>query len=210
MKWADKWKEEEVQVYEAAFKLYVEHKIESVSVANIADHTDYGVATLFRHYNTKLELAARTVAYMWGKYFAEAFEGRTPEYLKDVPAIERLSFTYDLYIDLYKNHKDLLRVNDNFNHFYHDNKNAETIPGYADAFGGLSERFHDMYEKAKIDGTMRTDIPEDELQRVLLHTMMGACIHYLGGFSFGETKEQDYTRELIRLKEILIDYAKGN
>ena len=26
MKWADKWKEEEVQVYEAAFKLYVEDR----------------------------------------------------------------------------------------------------------------------------------------------------------------------------------------
>lgn len=56
---------------------------------------------------------------------------------------------------------------------------------------------------------MRTDIPEEEMSRVLFHTMMGACIHYTSGFSWGANEDEDYINELIRLKDILLDFARS-
>ena len=68
-------------------------------------------------------------------------------------------------------------------------------------------RLHMMYEKAKEDHTFRTDIPEDEFIRVTVHTMMAACTYYAGGFIWGAEDNRDYMPELIRLKEMIINYA---
>lgn len=197
----------DIEVLEAAFELYKTNKIENVTMEEVADKANIGVATVYRHFHTKLELAVRTSGYKWKQHFEKVFEGRTADALKDIDAIDRLEFSLNLYIDLYKNNKELISFNDDLNHYMHDNKNEEKLGEYQNVFIGITERFHDMYERAKIDGTMRTDITEKELSRVLFHTMMGACIHYIRGFSWGSKEDEDYSNELIRLKNILMDYA---
>ena len=56
----------------------------------------------------------------------------------------------------------------------------------------------------------RTDIPEDEFIRVTVHTMMAACTYYAGGFIWGAEDNRDYMPELIRLKEMIINYATAS
>lgn len=65
-----------------------------------------------------------------------------------------------------------------------------------------------MYERAKLDHTMRTDLPEEELQRILLHSMMGTGVHYAWGFIWWVKENEDYHHELIKLKEILLNWAR--
>ena len=64
-----------------------------------------------------------------------------------------------------------------------------------------------MYEKAKEDKTLRTDIPEEQFMRVTVHTMMTACAHYAGGFVWGAENNVDYTGDLLLLKEMILNYA---
>lgn len=71
----------------------------------------------------------------------------------------------------------------------------------------LITRLHMMYEKAKVDRTIRTDIPESEFMRVTVHSMMTACAHYAEGFIWGSDDNKDYTDELIMIKEMILDYA---
>jgi len=199
-------------ILDAAFELYKNNKIENVPIEEVANKAGVGTTTMYRKYKTKLGLSASVCAYKWKEYFIQIFEGRSEEELKNADAIDRLEFTLDIYIDLYKNHKDLIRFNDDFNHFLHDNKNVGKLElnEYPHTFDGVTGRFHNIYERAKVDGTIRTDITEKELLRVLLHTMMGACSHYAGGFSFGASDSEDYCRELTILKEILMNYAAGH
>jgi len=125
-----------------------------------------------------------------------------------VDAIDRIAFTLDLYIDLYRNHKDFLLFNDNFNHFLHENKNEDKLDEYFNVFKSFSERFDGIYERAKIDHTMRTDLAEGEIQRILLHSMMGTCVHYARGGSWGAKDNEDYSHELMKLREILLNWAR--
>ena len=65
-----------------------------------------------------------------------------------------------------------------------------------------------MYEKAKEDHTFRTDIPKEEFFRVTVHTMMTVCTYCASGFIWGSEDNKDYTPELRRIKEMILNYAK--
>ena len=48
----------------------------------------------------------------------------------------------------------------------------------------------------------------EEFFRVTVHTMMTACAYYAGGFIWGAENNKDYTPELLRIKEMILNYAK--
>lgn len=109
--------ERKLKIIDTAFKIFVEKKIETVSMGEIAEAAGMGRATLFRHYPSKLELVIAVCAAKWKAYLDELDEKRPISSIGDIPAIDRFVFTLDSYIDMYHHHKDLLQYNDNFNYY---------------------------------------------------------------------------------------------
>ena len=196
-------------IINAAFQIFVEKKIEPVSMGEIAELAGVGRATLFRYYPNKLELVIAVCAAKWKEYL-DALDAKRPlESIGDIPAIDRFTFTLDSYIDMYRHHKDLLQYNDNFNHYVtHEGVKDEQLEEFHASLYSVNTRLEWMYEKAKEDYTFRTDIPRDEFFRVTVHTMMSACVHYAGGFIWGARDNKDYTPELLRIKEMILNYVK--
>ena len=196
-------------IINAAFQIFVEKKIEPVSMGEIAELAGVGRATLFRYYPNKLELVIAVCAAKWKEYL-DALDAKRPlESIGDIPAIDRFTFTLDSYIDMYRHHKDLLQYNDNFNHYVtHEGVKDEQLVEFHASLYSVNTRLEWMYEKAKEDYTFRTDIPRDEFFCVTVHTMMSACVHYAGGFIWGARDNKDYTPELLRIKEMILNYVK--
>ena len=110
---------------------------------------------------------------------------------------------------MYRHHKDLLQYNDNFNHYVtHEGVKEEQLEEFHASLYSVDTRLEWMYEKAKEDHTFRTDIPREEFFRVTVHTMMTACTYYASGFIWGSEDNKDYTPELLRIKEMILNYAK--
>ena len=201
------------KIINTAFRIFVEKKIEPVSITEIAEKAGVGRATVFRYYPTKVDLAIAVCSAKWKEYLDELDEKRPITSVKEIPAIDRLIFTLDSYIDMYQNHKDLLQYNENFNHFVSHSGGVETAGMMADFHASLysvDTRLHMMYKRAQEDHTFRTDIPEEEFMRVTVHTMMTACAYYAGGFIWGTKNNKDYTPELLRVKEMILNYVKVN
>lgn len=202
-----KEKERNQKIIDTAFRIFVEKKIEAVSMEEIAREAGVGRATLFRCYSSKTELVIAVCAAKWKAYLDELDKWRPLTSIHDISAIDRLIFTLDSYIDMYQNHKDLLQYNDNFNHYTtYQNVEPEKLEEFHKALYSANTRLHWMYEKAKEDKTFRTDIPEEEFLRVTCHSMMATCAYYAGGFIWGSEENKDYTEELIRLKEMILNY----
>lgn len=197
------------KIIDTAFKVFVEKKIEAVSMGEIAQAAGIGRATLFRCYAGKTELVIAVCAAKWKEYLDELDERRPISSVGDIPAIGRFIFTLDGYIDMYRNHKELLVYNDNFNYYVtHEGVSDDELKEFRASLISADTRFDMMYEKAKEDKTFRTDIPQDEFMRVTVHTMMAACTHYAGGFIWGAEWNKDYTPELLLLKEMILNYVK--
>lgn len=198
------------RVLKVAFELFVKDSIEAVSMQQIADATGVGVASVFRYYANKTDLVIAVGGYHWHKYIKIIETKRPVEMIQSIPAVERLEFTLDSYLDMYKNYKDLLRFNDNFNHYVtHEHVDKSKLTQFNEVVNPMRDRLHWMYEKGKEDHTIRTDIPEEEFLRATAHSMMASCQHYAGGFIWGAAKDEnhDYTPELLLLKEMIMHFA---
>ena len=55
-------------IIDTAFRIFVEQKIEPVSMGEIASAAGIGRATLFRYYANKLELVVAVCAAKWKEY----------------------------------------------------------------------------------------------------------------------------------------------
>ena len=200
------------RILETAFRIFVERKIEPVSMGEIAEAAGIGRASLFRYYPNKLELVIAVCAKEWKECMDELDRTRPISSVGEIPAIDRLIFTLDSYIDMYRNHKALLQYNDNFNYYVSHmgvNKDNESLTEFHNALYSVNTRLHMMYEKAKADHTFRTNIPEEEFMWVTVHTMMAACEYYAEGFIWGSEENRDYTPELLILKEMILNFVRS-
>lgn len=197
------------KIIDIAFQIFVERKIEPVSMGEIADAVGIGRATLFRCYANKTELVIAVCAAKWKAYLDKLDEVRPLSSIENIPAIDRFIFTLDSYIWMYQNYKELLLYNDNFNHYVtHEGVDKEKLKEFHKSLYSVNTRLDWMYEKAKEDKTFRTDIPKEEFMRATVHTMMSACAYYAGGFIWGSEENKDYTPELLMLKQMILNYVK--
>ena len=204
----EKEQERNRKIIDTAFQVFVKRKIEGVSMAEIAEAAGVGRATLFRCYSSKMELVIAVCSVKWKEYLDNLDAVRPISGLHDIPAIDRLTFSLDCYVDMYRNYKELLQFNDNFNYYVtHEEYKTEQLVEFHNSLYSADTRLHMMYEKAKEDKTFRTDIPEEEFMRVTVHTMMSACTYFAGGFIWGAEDNKDYTEELHLVKEMILMYA---
>ena len=197
------------KILDVAYKIFVEKSIEATTMQEIATAAGVGRATLFRCYASKLELVIAVCIAQWKSFIDNLDASRPISSIGNISAIDRFTFTLDGYIGLYMHRKDLLRYNDNFNHYVtHEGASSEQLADFYRSLTSMDTRFHLMYEKAKEDKTFRTDIPEGEFFRVTLHSMLSLCMHYAGGFVWGSDDSDDYTKELLRHREMILNYVK--
>ena len=70
----------------------------------------------------------------------------------------------------------------------------------------VEARFHRLYETAKADGTLRTDVPEREMFSKTLHLMMAAVTRYAVGLVVVYEGAVNPDGELVMLEELLLSH----
>ena len=112
-------------------------------------------------------------------------------------------------IDLYRNHRDLLRYNQFFNvYMQREGIPSRQMKPFLTVVDTVEARFHRMYEKAKADGTLRTDVPEREMFSKTLHLMMAAVTRYAVGLVYDSGIDPE--EELLFLRDLLLrEYCTG-
>ena len=162
-----------------AFSLFCKHGIEPVSMQQIADAADVGVATLYRCYGTKLKLVIAVSADKWARF---ADECKNRYYAQNGPmfnAYEEMQFYMNCYIALYQEHRDLLLFYNNFNvYIIQQQASPQDMKPYYDVVIPYRQRFHTCFSKAFTDHSIRTDIPEDNIYFGIMHSMLSAATKY--------------------------------
>ena len=200
------WKlEKQRRILEAGFRLFTEKGIEPVAMPEVAEAGGGARATLYRYFETKLDLVVAIAAWKWEEYTETVREQRQRRGLEKMSAAERLDYYLSFYVDLYRNWKDLLRFNQSFNNYVqHEGATGEQLAPYLAAFDGLRGFFHELYEKGREDGTIRTDLPEDKMFAATAHIMLAVAVRYAQGLLFSAEHEEDRTEEFELLKRALL------
>ena len=192
------------------FRIFAEKGIEPVSMQEVAAACGLGIATLYRYFNTKLAFIIAIGTKKWVEYFADV----EAEYARRggdmMNAAEELDFYLSMYILLYREHRDILRFNHDFNAYVQHEKAApDQLRDYLRAIGLYAEKFHVLYEKGLRDGSIRTDEPERTMFNATMHIMLAVCGRFAQGVVYRSGNPEDLTQELMILKRMILSrYAR--
>ena len=187
------------------FRLFSEQGIEAVSMQTVANACGVGIATLYRYFNTKLALVIAIGTKKWEEFGVVIDRERKRLRTDLLNAAEEFAFYLDCYRLLYRTQKDLLRFNQDFNNYLrHENAPQEQLLPYLNAIGAFAGMFHGVYEKGKVDGTIRTDLPEDKMFAATSHIMLAVAVRYAQGLVYAAEREEDRTEEYELLKSMIL------
>lgn len=199
------------KLMQTGFRLFAEQSIESVKLQDIATASGIGIATLYRYFKTKPELVIEIATGKWREYYIEVEKAYEARGGNEMTASEELEFFLDSFIDLYRNHKDILRFNRNFDTYVkHEGCTKEQMKRYNEAVTMFADKFHTVYHKAQEDGTLDIRISEKKMFVNTMYIMLSVVGKYAEGLIYPPDCDQDMTEELYMLKHILWDaYGKG-
>ena len=100
---------------ESGFKLFSSKNIDTVSLQEVADESGLGVATLYRYFVNKPGLVVAVATWKWEEYLKENKARRPSANFEGMKASEIFEFYLDSFLELYRNHRDMLRFNQFFN-----------------------------------------------------------------------------------------------
>ena len=188
----------------AAYRLFTERSITAVTLEDIAKEAGCGKKTLLRYYDSKPGLVIAVAERQWEQFMTENRKRRPKENFEGMTAKEVFVFYLDSFLELYRNHKDLLRYNQLFNVYIRsENVDPGVLSPYEDMIRNLAGQFHIVYEKAEQDHTIRTDVPEMEMFSTTLHLMLAVVTRYAVGLAF-MPEEFDPLKELEFQKEAIL------
>lgn len=196
---------------ETAYELFSAKNIESVSLQDIADATGYGIATLYRYFVNKPTLVVEAAAWKWEQIEKEVWERRNRiEEDHKMTAAEELDYYLNSFLELYQNHKGLLRFNQLFNiYIQNEDIKADAMKPFQETVSLLKDQFHVIYDKAGKDHTVRTDVTEEEMFSTTLHLMLAALTRYAVGLAYKPETGFDPMKELETQKRMLLrEYSK--
>lgn len=195
------------RMLEVGFEIFSGHSIEAIPMQQIARACGLGYATLYRYFNTKLAFAIAIAAKKWEEFYLEVEEEYKRRGGELMNAAEELDFYLGCYVALYREHRDILRFNQNFNSFVsHEQATPEQMEIYNASIQKYVNKFHCLYEKAKADGTVRTDQEEDKMFISTMHIMLAVSARFAEGVLYYNGSEDDLTEELMQLKRMLITH----
>ena len=194
------------RLLDTAFRLFSEQSIEAVKLQDIATASGVGIATLYRYFENKPNLVIEIGTRKWLEYHKEVAKAYQQRGGASMTAAENLEFYLDCYIELYRNHKDILVFNRNFDTYVkHEGCTAEQMAPYNEAVSKYAKRFHGLYTKAKEDGTLNIKISERKMFINTMYIMLSVASKYAEGLIYPMDYKQDMTEELFMLKRMILD-----
>ena len=187
------------------FRIFSQKSIEVVTMQEIAKASGLGVATVYRYFRTKAALVIAIGAKIWKDYAVEVekmYQARGGDAMN---AAEELAFFLDSFIDLYQNHKDVLRFIRSFETYIrYETVPEEDVRVYNEVVDGFARKFHAVYEKAERDGTLRLELPEKKFFYTIMYIMLSASEKFAEGLVYPSEYEEDMTEELALLKDMIL------
>ena len=189
------------RILETGFRIFAERSIDKVTMNDVADEAKIGVATVYRYFSNKTQLVEAISAWAWEQYVSETIK---KEVVSGETAAERFEYYLDSFLDLYRNHKDLLRFNQFYNVYIgQEPARKGAVNPYESVMNVITGQFKTMRALSLSDKTLRTDLPVGNILFPSMHLMLAAVTRYAVGLVY--EGGQDPEKELILLKDMLLN-----
>ena len=194
------------ELLQKGYELFSTKSIEAIGMRDVAKAVGCGSVSAYRYYGSKPEFVVAVAAWKWEQFQEENQKRRPNADIAKMAAAEIFEFYLDSFLELYRNHKDLLRFNQFFNVYVQsEHIDAGMLQPYQKMIEELKEQFHGMYLKAMQDETLRVDEGEEKMFSKTLHLMLAVVTRYAVGLVYIPESGFDAEEELETMKEMLFE-----
>lgn len=179
-------------ILDCAFRLFAENGLDSVTMNDIAKEAEIGVASLYRYFVTKEELAIQCATQIWNARvydFSELFSDQ--DYL-DKNGLEQLAVIFSIFCEMFRSNRDFFRFIYFFDSFIHRNNVAtDSLSKYEYSIGDSKDIVISAIQKGFNDGSIRKELNAGDGGEMLYFTIT----HSL--FSMGQ--KLSLTEEMLNM-----------
>ena len=149
-------KEERIQhIIECSFGLFSEYGIENISMNEIADKSNIGVASLYRYFSTKEDLAIEVAIYAWNielQFFSDLFVSE--KYIA-MTGFEQLKTLLEVFEEALVSQRSFFSFIYYFDSFVKKEKvSSLRLEKYEQAISSANEIMKNALEKGRADGSI--------------------------------------------------------
>lgn len=196
----------------ASFSLFSHNGFDAIAMTDIAKEAEIGVASLYRYFETKDEIAIRTAIWAWESQKKLILPLLNDSNYYSKTGSEQLSQIFDLFCKLYQNEPDFFRYIYFFDAYIVCQKIApERLTAYQSVIESVQKEIGNAINKGLKDGTISSDYKdcENQLYFSLMHTFFSVSQKLsLSGKMLKMDETNDGVQQLKLLGKILLGGIK--
>lgn len=161
------------EVISAAVEVFKEKGIENSKMTDIAEKAEVGVASVYRYFKTKPDLAVEVAIKFWDMEINSIYTEFDKDNINKLIGIEKLKTILNVFVNLYNNHKDFVRFLEEFdNYVIKEQIPSEKLENYEKSIINLKNIIFEALEEGKVDGSIRSDIDNEVFYITVSHSLM--------------------------------------
>lgn len=200
------------RILEAGFELFSEQGIDTIAMTDIAKKAEIGVASLYRYYATKDEIAIRTAIWAWNRQKETLMPEFEKEEFTSQNGHEQLRRIFLSFSNLYETQNKFLRFIYFFDSYAVRTKiEKERLCDYEDTIKSVQNVISKAINKGLKDGSINQKFigQENSLYFTLMHSLFSLSQKLsLSGNLLQMDLAGESKQELLLLTEILLNGIK--
>lgn len=161
------------EVILASIEVFKKHGIENAKMTDIADKADVGVASIYRYFTTKPELVIEAALKTWEIVIDTFYKDFSKENYKSLNGIKSVETLLEVFLNLYKHHKDFMRFIEEFDHYVIKEKiSSDKLELYERTILNLKPLMLDALQKGKQDGTIKQQVDNQTFYMTITHSLI--------------------------------------
>lgn len=196
------------RIFLSAFSLFSHSGIDAIAMTDIAKNAEIGVASLYRYFETKDEIAIRTAMWVWENHKKMILPILDDTGFYDKNGINQLAEILELFFKLYQNEPDFFRYIYFFDAYIVCQKiEAERLIPYQNIIESVQKIIAGAIHKGLEDGSISSEYKdsENELYYSIMHTLFSASQKLsLSGKMLKMDEQNDDIQQLKLLGKIIL------
>lgn len=190
--------------------LFLQRGIEDVKMTEIADQSEIGVATLYRHFGSKTGIAIAAMTYLWNQIREMYSDVFTSEIFLQQTGIKQVHDLMQMYVVMHQTHQDFLKALGEFDQFLlHEQVPKEELLEYEKSIINFYPVFAASFRSGIADGTVRRDVDMKLFYLTVSHALLEMSKKMVQGDILPSDDFSQAPSELGMLIEMAVDYLRN-
>lgn len=199
----------DAHIVACAAALFLKDGLGQVRMTDIADAAGVGVATLYRRFSTKTNLAIAAATLLWKRFNDRIMEIVESDRFLAMSGADRLECLLREYAAHYVANREFVRFLDDFDHLMLEEKvGTEELAAYGREVDSFYLIFIDAYQLGVADGTVRQVDDFRTFYRTVAHALMGLAEKLFRGDVIPSDHFEEDPSELVCLVDMAVRFVR--